>query len=87
MKLISLIPINTKAGLVIAFIVVLLAGYFIYGYYQPECAPCLPGVKCAPCISKTQQVILYFGALLELLLIAKLILVAPATNDDAPINL
>jgi hypothetical protein len=59
---------------------VLLVGYFLYTYFQPECQVCLPGVKCVPCTSKTQQVVLFVGAFVELLLIAKSIVL----TDHSP---
>jgi hypothetical protein len=81
MNLISIIPIKTKTGLLITFVVLLIIGYLLFTWLQPQCEPCPVNVKCQPCISKAQQVVLYVGAFLGLLLIAKGIIISPDNKE------
>lgn len=54
------------------FIVDIILG-FMYWYYQPKCEPCLYANDCPPCLSKQQYFIIYFGIILNLFIVIKLI--------------
>jgi tetrahydromethanopterin S-methyltransferase subunit D len=79
MKIINYIPIKSVAAAIVAGISILIIGYLLYHYFQPYCEPCPAGVKCAPCTSKEQKAVVFVTAFLELIVLAKGMIVAPAT--------
>lgn len=65
---------NKKIIAITVFLLILnnIASYFWYKYYQPQCAPCLPGYPCPPCRSTEQYVLLVISPLLDVVLIVRM---------------
>jgi hypothetical protein len=51
----------------------MVAGCFLFQYYQPLCEPCLPGTPCPACVSTEQYLVIGIAGVIALLLLGQLV--------------